>query len=69
MKDTINEEDMLMDVTRTEIEKDLVATKKQNQILEDKQRTTDIQLSQIMELVRELEEKFNIKFGGIYQHN
>ena len=66
MKDTIQEEDMLIDVTRTEIEKDLVATKKQNQILEDRQRTTDIQLSQIMELVRELEEKFNIELGGIY---
>src|SRR3989344_1815452 len=52
MKDTIQEEDMLIDVMRTEIEKDLVATKKQNQILEDRQRTTDIQLSQIMELVR-----------------
>ena len=66
MKDTIQEEDMLIDVMRTEIEKDLVATKKQNQILEDRQRTTDIQLSQIMELIRELEEKFNIKLGGIY---
>lgn len=54
MKDTIVEEDMLMDVTKTEIEKELISTKKQNEILEERQKTTDIQLAQIMQLVQEL---------------
>jgi hypothetical protein len=57
MKDTINEEDMLIDVTKTEIEKEMTLTKKQNEILQEKQRITDLQLTQIMMLVRQLEKQ------------
>ena len=55
MKDTIQEEDLLVDVTRTEIEKELEFTRKKSEIIEDRQKTTDLQLVQIMELVKQLE--------------
>ncbi len=57
MKDTINEEDMLMDVTRTEIEKDLVATKKQNDILQEEVKDLHRQMTYISELTQQLQEQ------------
>jgi len=63
MKDTISEDDLLIDVTKTQIEKELEISKKKNELLEDKQKTTDIQLSRIMELVKQLESR--IKIGEV----
>ena len=36
MKDTITEEDMLIDLTKTEIEKRLLKTEQENEILKEK---------------------------------
>lgn len=68
MRDTISEDDMLVDVTKTQIEKELEFSKKKNEILEDKQKTTDLRLIQIMELVKQLESRINLESGGIYQY-
>jgi hypothetical protein len=64
MKDTITQEDMLLDVTKTEIERELELVKKRNELLEDRQKTTDISLLQIMELVKTLEAQIKLKSGG-----
>ena len=68
MKDTIQEEDLLVDVTRTEIEKELEFTRKKSEIIEDRQKTTDLQLVQIMELVKHLEALVKTEAGGSYGH-
>ena len=65
MRDTITQDDMLVDVTKTEIEKSLEFTKKRNELLEDKQKTTDLQLLQIMELVKQLEARIKSESGGL----
>lgn len=59
MSDTISQEDMLVDVTKTDIEKELQLMKKKNDLLEERQKTNDIQFSQIMELVKQLEARGN----------
>jgi hypothetical protein len=64
MKDTITQEDMLLDVTKTEIERELELVKKRNELLEDRQKTTDLSLMQIMELVKALEAQIKLKSGG-----
>lgn len=55
MKDTISEDDMLIDLTKTEIEKKLAQSEKQREIMEDKIRTMELQMANIMELVKQLE--------------
>ncbi len=53
MKDTISEEDMLIDLTKTEIEKRLLKTEQENEILKDKQEaynTDVIQLKALMQI-------------------
>jgi integrase len=53
MKDTISEEDMLIDLTKTEIEKRLLKTERENEILKEKQEaynTDIIQLKALMQL-------------------
>lgn len=69
MRDTITEDDLLIDVTKTQIERELELTRKKNEVLEDKQKTTDLQLVQIMELVKQLESRIKAEAGGVYQHN
>jgi hypothetical protein len=54
MRDTIAEEDMLMDVTKTEIEKELSSTKKENEILQDRLRAVEFQITQISHLTNKL---------------
>ena len=66
MTDTIVQEDMLLEEQKTDLEKDLIKTKKENDILQERQKITDIQLLHIMELVTQLEGK--MKSGGI-SHN
>jgi integrase len=55
MKDTISEEDMLIDITKTEIEKELQKTKKENELLQERLQTVETQLARIMELTKHLE--------------
>ena len=54
MKDTICEEDLLVDVTRTEIEKELTFTKKQNEILQERMSMMEMQMAQIAKLTNKL---------------
>jgi hypothetical protein len=55
MKDTINEEDMMVDVTKTEIEKQLNRTQRENDLLQDRLKTMEMQMIKIMEMTKQLE--------------
>ena len=54
MKDTISEEDLLMDVTKTEIEKRLGETEKENTILNDKVTFMEKKMEEIQKLTEVL---------------
>ncbi len=54
MRDTINEDDMLVDITKTEIEKKLEKSDKEKLILQERINTLEMQMTQIMELTRQL---------------
>lgn len=60
MKDTISQEDMLIDVTKTEIEKRLMGAEKRSQMLEDDNKAIHKQMSEILELFRLFKNKFEI---------
>jgi hypothetical protein len=47
MRDTITEEDLLIDVTRTEIEQNLEKTQKENEILKDQLRITEEKINEM----------------------
>ena len=57
MKDTIAEEDMLIDVTKTEIEKRLEKSEREKELLQDKMQTMELQMTKIMELTDQLNQK------------
>ncbi len=57
MKDTISEEDLLIDVTKTEIEKRLIKTEKENNLLAEDNKTMKEQMTKILELVNNLQIK------------
>lgn len=63
MKDTIGDDDMLLETQKTEIEKELISTKRENEILQEKQKVTDMQLVQIMKLVTELSREIQLQRG------
>ena len=50
MKDTISEEDMFTDITKTEIQRDLENSKKQNLILQERLKTMEIQMARVLEM-------------------
>ncbi|MEK6927465.1 MAG: hypothetical protein AABX11_03450 [Nanoarchaeota archaeon] len=54
MSDTISEEDMLLDLTKTEIEKRLCISEKEKDILTDEVKDLRMQIAQIGQLTREL---------------
>ncbi len=56
MKDTISQEDVLLDVTKTELEKNLSKANKENEILDEKVKTMEVQMVEISKKLRELEE-------------
>ncbi len=58
MKDTITEEDMLMDLTKTEIEKRLLKTERENEILKEKLESHYGEVRQIKALVKIFVDKF-----------
>ncbi len=52
MKDTITEEDMFVDLTKTEIERRLFQTEQENKILKDKQEAINIDVTKLKTLVQ-----------------
>jgi len=52
MRDTISEEDMLIDVTKTEIEKRLTISENQKQVLQERVEALENQMNQILGLVK-----------------
>jgi len=50
MKDTISDEDLLMDTTKTEIEQKLMKSEKEKEIMSERMRAMEIQMAKIMEL-------------------
>ncbi len=52
MKDTISEEDMLIDITKTEIEKRLLKTEQENEILKEKLQTYNTDVIQLKALMQ-----------------
>lgn len=55
MKDTIAQEDMLLDTTKTDIEKQMDKTQRENDLLQDRLRTMEMQMAKIMEMTKQLE--------------
>ena len=51
MRDTISEEDLLVDVTKTEIEKQLTKAKNENEMLKERMGLMEGQMKRILELV------------------
>jgi hypothetical protein len=54
MKDTIAEEDLLVDTTKTEIEKQLDRSEKEKELMQDRMKTMEFQLAKILELTNKL---------------
>jgi hypothetical protein len=50
MKDTISEEDMLLDLTKTEIEKRLEKSEKEKEILMDRMRSVEVELAEVKQV-------------------
>jgi len=55
MKDTISEEDLLIDVTKTEIEKRLLKSEKDKELMQDRVDSLEKQMKEILELVGKVE--------------
>jgi len=55
MRDTITEDDMLIDTTKTELEKDLESTKRQNEILQERMELMEIQMAKFEKLAVQIE--------------
>ncbi len=53
MRDTISEEDLLMDLTKTEIEKRLIKTENEKDILQDRVKILEDQMKRILGMVKE----------------
>lgn len=55
MKDTISEEDLFIDITKTELEQRLDKAEKDNLVLQERLHTMDLQMTKIMKFVEQLE--------------
>jgi len=55
MRDTITEDDMLVDTTKTELEKDLDSTKRQNEILQERLELMEIKMAKFEKLTTQIE--------------
>ncbi|MCK5149404.1 hypothetical protein KAJ87_00570, partial [Candidatus Pacearchaeota archaeon] len=53
MRDTISEEDLLVDVTKTEIEKQLWKSKNENEILQERMGMMEGQMKRILQMVNQ----------------
>ena len=56
MKDTIEQQDLLVDVTKTEIEQQLEKARKENDLLQEKIKSMEFQMTKILEVVNKLNE-------------
>lgn len=54
MKDTIQEEDLLVDITKTEIERKLERAEKDKELMQDRLQTMEMQMQKILELTSQL---------------
>jgi integrase len=54
MRDTIQEDDMLIDITKTEIEKKLEKSERDKEILISRLETMEMQMKQVLELTNQL---------------
>ena len=63
MKDTIAEEDMLVDTTKTEIEKRLAKSEKKNEMLEDELRQMKEQMKKVNEVTDSIFAKIKINLS------
>jgi len=61
MKDTITEEDMLIDVTKTEIEKRLTKSESKNEILQERLKINEGKMGEMQVLVNEIYEEMKAK--------
>jgi hypothetical protein len=59
MRDTIQEDDMLIDVSKTEIEKKLERSEREKEILISRLETMEMQMKQVLELTNQLGMKIN----------
>lgn len=59
MKDTISEEDLFVDLTKTDIEKRLMKAEQERELFKEKLRIMEKQMEQISELTNKLYEKFD----------
>ena len=57
MRDTISEEDLLIDVTKTELEQRLERSEKEKEVLQERMSTMEMQMAKILELEKKLEIK------------
>ena len=62
MKDTITEEDMLIDITKTEIEKRLTKTERENEILKERLKVSESKWEEVSALVNEMYENTKYKY-------
>ena len=60
MRDTINEEDLLVDLTKTEIEKRLLKSESEKNVLQERLQVLEIQMKQVLGLVNIAEERINL---------
>lgn len=60
MKDTISQEDLLVDVTKTEIEKQLIKSEKDKELMQEKIMLMEMQMKQILERVNLTQEQIQI---------
>lgn len=60
MKDTIQEEDMLVDITKTEIEKRLEKSEREKELLQERLLNMEGQMSKILELMKVAGNKVNL---------
>ncbi|MBU4070148.1 MAG: site-specific integrase [Nanoarchaeota archaeon] len=62
MRDTISDEDLLVDITKTEIEKQLLNSKKENEIMKERLRLLEKQMKTIAELMEQTANKGEMIF-------
>lgn len=54
MSDTISEEDLLIDITKTELEKRLEKSEKEREIMQDRIKTIELQMARMLELSKQI---------------
>jgi integrase len=60
MRDTISEEDLLVDLTKTEIEKRLLKSENEKNVLQERLQVLEVQMKQVLGLVNIAEERVNL---------